>query len=377
MRSNIPINKPLLGDDEVKAIRDVLLSGILTDPSYNGGKLVREFENRFARFVGAKYSVAVSSGTAALHLALLAAGVGPGDEVIVPSFSFLATATTVLLVGAKPVFADIDIKTYNIDPESIKPLINEKTKAIIPVHLYGLPAEMDNIMEIAEKHNLVVIEDAAQAHGAKYKGKYVGNIGHMACFSFYPTKNMTTGEGGIVTTNIDEYAKRIRLLRSHGQKEVYEPIMLGYNYRMTELEAAIGIVQLSKLPKFLNIRENNAKKLTELLSDLDDIILPFVPKYSEHSWNVYTIRCPNEKVRNELKSYLRNKGVGASVYYEIPIHRTPLFTNLGYGNLKLRNTEEASKTVLSLPIHPRVSDTELAFIAELIKEFLKRVYGEL
>jgi dTDP-4-amino-4,6-dideoxygalactose transaminase len=364
----IPINKPLIGEEEVQAVREVINSGILTGASIEGGPKVREFESRFASFIGSKYAVAVSNGTAALHLALLAAGVGPGDEVIVPPFTFVATATAVLLVGAKPVFADINPETYNIDPENVRKVISSKTKAIIPVHLYGLPADMDPIMEIANDYNIIVIEDAAQAHGASYKGHMVGSIGHMGCFSFYATKNMTTGEGGMVTTSSKEYWERLRMLRTHGQVKGYDPHILGYNYRMPEIEAAIGLIQLSKLPRFLEIRKRNANVLSEMLSDVKGIRLPYEPSGSKHSWYLYTISV--NKDRDMLLKKLNSIGIGASVYYEIPVHLTPLFRGIGFSEGMFPNAENAARQVLSLPIHPGLSENDMVFIYENVKKFL-------
>lgn len=364
----IPINKPLIGEEEVRAIREVIDSGILTSASVDGGPKVREFESRFASFVGSRYAVAVSNGTAALHLALLAAGVGPGDEVIVPPFTFVATATVVLLVGAKPVFADIDPETYNIDPENIRKLISPRTKAIIPVHLYGLPADMDPIMEIANDHNIVVIEDAAQAHGASYKGRMIGSIGHMGCFSFYATKNMTTGEGGMITTSNKEYWERLRMLRTHGQVKGYDPHILGYNYRMPEIEAAIGLVQLSKLSRFLEIRRRNAMILNELLGDVEGVRIPYEPSGSRHSWYLYTVSV--DKNRDLLREKLNAVGIGASVYYEVPVHLTPLFRGMGFSEGMYPSAESVARKVLSLPVHPGLSENDMVFIYESVKKFL-------
>ncbi len=364
----IPINKPLIGREEIEAISEVIDSGILTGASIDGGPKVREFETRFASFIGSKYAVAVSNGTAALHLALLAAGVGPGDEVIVPPFTFVATATVVLLVGAKPIFADIDPETYNINPDNVRKLISPRTKAIIPVHLYGLPADMDPIMEIASDHNIIVIEDAAQAHGASYKGRMVGSIGHMGCFSFYATKNMTTGEGGMITTNDKEYWERLRMLRTHGQVKGYDPHILGYNYRMPEIEAAIGLVQLSKLPRFLDVRRRNAMLLSEGLSDVKGIRIPYEPSESRHSWYLYTIAVDSK--RDELRKKLNDIGIGASVYYEVPVHLTPLFRGMGFREGMYPSAESAASRVLSLPVHPGLNDNDIVFIYESVKKLL-------
>ncbi len=349
-------------------------SGILTTGNPNGGPKVREFERIFAEFIGVKHAIAVNSGTSALYAALIAAGVGPGDEVIVPSFTFIATANVVLAVGAKPIFADIDLSTYNISVEEIRKKITPRTKAIIPVHLYGLPADMDPIMELAEEHNLVVIEDACQAHGSLYKGRKAGALGHMAAFSFYPSKIITTGEGGMITTNDDELAEKLRRIRTHGQVKGYDSVMFGMNLRMTEINAAIGIAQMKKIESFLQRRRKNALLMTEELSSLDDmIVLPTEPPGYTHNWYVYTIRLTNPSIRNKLQSYLRNEGIGAMVYYPIPLHKLPLYERLGYSKISLPNSELASQSVLSLPVHPLMSEEDVIYVAEKVKEGLRRI----
>ncbi len=365
------VNQPWIDEKDIASVGDVLRSGALTNPSFEGGVQVRSFEAEFAARVKVKHAVAVSSGTAALHLALMAAGVGAGDEVIVPSFTFLATATSVLLTGARPVLVDVDWETLNISGTSIKKAVTPRTKAIIVVHLYGLPVRMDEVMEVASEMGLVVIEDAAQAIGALYRGRPVGSIGDMGCFSFYATKNITTGEGGMVTTNNDELAERLRLLRTHGQLEPSNPYILGYNYRMTEYAASLGRSQLKKLDKFLMLRRRNARILTEILENTE-AILPFEPKWGRHAWNLYTIRV---KHRDELYEYLRKMGIGASIYYRRPVHKLKLFENLGYGRLKLYNAENAARTVISLPIHPRLTEEETAFIGETTLKWIRERGG--
>ncbi|MDI6691024.1 MAG: DegT/DnrJ/EryC1/StrS family aminotransferase, partial [Candidatus Bathyarchaeota archaeon] len=261
----IPINAPLIGNEEIETVTKVLKSGILTH-ALGAGPAVKKFEEAFAKYAEAKNAIAVNSGTAALHLAMAGAGIKAGDEVILPSFTFTATAEAIVMVGAKPIFVDIKPETFNISPQKIEKAITKKTKALVPVDLYGLPVNMKPIREIADKHALLIIEDAAQAAGATYKGKPPGAFADITCWSLYATKNITTGEGGVVTTNNEEIAEKIRIMRSHGEKEKYKSVMLGYNYRMPEIEAAIGLVQLQKLPKFLAKRRQNAKKLTEKLA---------------------------------------------------------------------------------------------------------------
>lgn len=352
----IPIAKPQLDEIEIQAVTDVLRSGIIAE-----GQHVAEFEQAFAEYIGTKYAVAVNSGTAALHAALLAHGIGKNDEVITSSFSFIATANSILFTGAKPVFADIRADTFNLDPQLIENKITSSTKAIMPVHLYGHPADMDALKDIAEEHDLLLIEDACQAHGAAFKGKKAGSFGTGA-FSFYPTKNMTTSEGGILTTNNEEVAERARMIRAHGSKQRYLHEMLGYNLRMTNISAAIGLAQLKKLPDFISKRQHNARLLTEKLSEIPGIQCPVVKENCNHSFHQYTIRTQN---RDELSEYLKQQGIGTGIYYPLPIHRQPYFKELGY-NDSLLVTEKASREVLSLPVHPGVTDEDIDTICNAI-----------
>jgi len=319
----IPIANPIIEDDEIQEVIKVLRSGFLAQ-----GPKVEEFERAFADYTNCRHAVATSSGTTALHVALLAAGVGKGDEVITTPFSFAATANAALYVGAKPVFVDIDPLTYNIDPEGIEDAITENTRAIIAVHLYGQPAEMDYIKDIGEDHGLVVIEDAAQAHGALYYGRKVGSLADIACFSFYPTKNITSGEGGMITTDDEEMARLARMIRSHGESERYEHVILGYNFRMTDIAAAIGLVQLKKLDRFNEKRIKNARYLTGGLEALDYIMTPYVRDNVRHVFHQYTVRV---KDRERWIEYLTREGVGTGVYYPRPIYSQPLYEGLGLG----------------------------------------------
>lgn len=361
---------PQIGEEEIEAVTEVLKSGILTTGLGNGPNVVK-FEKAFATFVKSKHAIALNSGTAALHSALLAVGISKGDEVIIPSFTFVATAEMVVLTGAKPVFVDINPQTYTIDPAKIEEAITEKTKAIIPVDLYGLPADMAAIKEIAEKHDLRIIEDAAQAHGAMYRGNPPGKFADIACWSFYASKNMTTGEGGMITTDNDEYAEKIRCIRSHGEKEKYRSYMLGHNYRMSEIQAAIGYVQLKKLPMFLEKRRRNAEKLTEKLCESSRILLPTEPEGYRHSWYLYTIRLKsaNASERDAFAEKLKKHGIGVGIYYHTPIHTMSFYRQ--FGVYRLPETEQASQQVLSLPIHPGVSEEQVGFIAETVIQLLK------
>jgi len=358
----IPIAKPIIDEDEISAVVAVLKSGIIAQ-----GKKVEEFEGAFAEFIGAKYAIAVNSGTAALHIALLAHGIGEGDEVITSPFTFIATANSILFTGAKPVFADIEEETFNIAPDSIAGKITPRTKAIMPVHLYGQPCDMRRIMRIAQEHGLIIIEDACQAHGAEYEGKKVGSFG-TGCFSFYPTKNMATGEGGMITTNDKNIAQKARMIRSHGQRKRYLHEILGYNYRMTDIGAAIGLCQLGKLEQFNNKRIGNTELLTGRLSGIKGLIPPSIKSNTKHVFHQYTVRITQDFgiSRDELRQKLMDKGVGTEIYYPLPIHKQPLYQNLGY-NDHLPNSEKAAREVLSLPVHPSLTKEDLENVVRAIQ----------
>jgi len=359
----IPIAKPSIGEEEKKAVLEVLDSGLLSQ-----GKKVLEFEEKFAKFVKVKHAVATSNGTTALHLALLANGIKPGDEVITTPFTFIATANAIKYVGAKPVFVDIS-DDFNINVELIEDKISDKTKAIIPVHLYGKPCDMKSITEISSRYGLKIIEDACQAHGANISGKYVGSFG-TGCFSFYPTKNMTAAEGGIVTTNDDLVAENLRMLRAHGMKVRYYHDTLGYNFRMTDVHAAIGVEQLNKLPKFNELRAKNAEYLSNELSNVKGIVVPKLDEGFNHVFHQFTIRVtPEFKLnREELSKYLSDKGIGSMVYYPVPLHKQKSFSAEGYHNESYPVTEQFSSQVLSLPVYPGLTKDELDKIINTIKE---------
>jgi dTDP-4-amino-4,6-dideoxygalactose transaminase len=370
LKRSLPINKPLLGIEEQKETKKVLEFGLLSDMSLNGGPMVQRFEKALANFLGVKDVVAVNNGASALHASLLAIDITYGDEVIIPSLTFAATGNAVLLTGARPVFVDIDLKTYNINPEKIEKKITKRTKAIIPVHLYGLPADMDPIMEIAEKYNLTVIEDACQANGSEYKGKKAGSIAHLGCLSFNPIKVMTCGEGGAIATSNEKLAEKLRMIRSQGQIKGYDTAVLGSNFRMPEIEAAIAYVQLKKLPDFLQIRRRNAEILTQLLKGLEELTLPHEPPGFKHNWYVYTVRLNRrEESRDRIVQELRTQGIGATVYYP-PLHKMPLYVKLNYAKEKLPLTEKASRTVFSLPIHPTMTERDLRYVSDSLKKQL-------
>jgi len=354
----IPIAKPLIGEEEKRAVMEVLDSGVLAQ-----GPKVAAFEEAFARMVGVKYAIATSSGTTALHTALLAHGIGAGDEVITPSFTFIASANSVLYVGARPVFVDIDPATFNLDPAKIEAAITPRTKAIMPVHLFGLTADMDPIMEIARKHGLIVIEDACQSHGAQYKGKQAGSMG-TGCFSMYPTKNITSAEGGVITTDNAEIAESCRVIRQHGMRRRYYHDELGFNFRMTDVHAAIGLAQLQKLESFNEARIANAQFLS---AHLRGVTTPQVPQGYRHVFHQYTVRASNG-LRDALLEHLKRREIGSGVYYPVPIHQQTLYTQeLGY-DVRLPETEKAAAEVLSLPVHPALSRADLEAIVSAVNE---------
>ena len=358
----IPIAKPIIESEEQKAVLDVLKSGVIAQ-----GPKVEEFEENFAKYCGVKYAAAVNSGTAALHLAMMAMGIKEGDEVITTPFSFIATANSILYVGAKPVFADIDEKTFNVSPESVAEKITGKTKAIMPVHLYGQPCDMKTLKEIAGDHRLMILEDACQSHGAEYENKRVGSFGDAAAFSFYPTKNMTTSEGGIITTDNKEIAEKSKIFRNHGQTKRYYHEFMGYNLRMTDIEAAIGIEQLKKLDKFTGKRIENAKYLTKKLGKVKGITTPYVSGSVKHVYHQYTIKVDS---RDEINKKLNDAGIGTGVHYPIPINEQPFYKKLGYFSKETPVSGECSKKVLSLPVNPSVTTENLDYIAEKLNEFL-------
>jgi perosamine synthetase len=359
----IPIAKPLIGREEIKGVVSALKSGSIAQ-----GPKVKEFEVAFAGYIGVKHAIAVNSGTAALHVALLAHGISPGDEVIVPSFTFIATANSVLYCNAKPVFADVRDDSFNIDVEDVKRKITSKTKAIIPVHLYGQPADMKELMALAAGRGIAVVEDACQAHGSAYGGRKAGGFG-TGCFSFYPTKNMATGEGGMITTDEDGIAELCGVIRSHGSRKRYYHDMLGFNYRMTDINAAIGLAQLSKLEGFNKKRVANADYLSKRLGKIKGVVPPKVLEGRTHVFHQYTVKITGEfgKSRDDVVAKLNEKGVGTGIYYPLPVHQQELYRRLGY-DVTLPVTERVCREVISLPVHPAVKKSDLAAIVQAFKE---------
>jgi perosamine synthetase len=354
----IPAAKPIIGDEEREAVDRVLRSGMLAQ-----GPEVKAFEAEFSAHVGGRHCIAMNSGTSALHLGFIAAGVKSGDEVIVPSFSFAATANAVALAGATPIFADIDPTTFNMDPDHVETLITKKTTAIMPVHLYGHIAAMDLYEEIASKYGVKIIEDAAQGHLAAMNGRNAGEFGVVASFSFYPTKNMTAGEGGMVVTDDAEIARTLRLLRNQGQEIRYQNEIIGFNTRMTDIHAAIGRVQLGKLPGWTAQRQANAAYLD---ANLKGVVVPHVAPGTTHSYHQYTIRIPggSAQKRDAFMVAINAKGVGCGVYYPTPIHRLPSFQL----DLHLPETELVIKECVSLPIHPSLTQSDLETIVSVVNE---------
>jgi len=352
----IPISRPQIGEAEKKAVLEVLDSGMLAQ-----GQRVARLEERFAEVCGTRYAVATSSGTTALHIALLVHGIGPGDEVITTPFTFIATVNAILFVGAKPVFVDIEEETFNINPGSIEAAVTPRTRSIMPVHLYGYPCDMDKVMEIARQHNLQVIEDAAQAIGATYRSKPVGSFG-TGCFSLYATKNVAAGEGGMVTTDDEALAERCRMLRSHGMRRRYCYEFLGYNFRMSDLHAAIALAQIDRLEAFAARRRANAAYLSAHITSL---VTPRVREGCEHVWHQYTVRVDDGRDREAAVRHLNEAGIGTGIFYPIPAHQHDYVRDV-VGEVHLPVAERLAKEVLSLPVHPGLSEADLERIVEAV-----------
>ena len=363
----IPLVHPIFGKNEKKSLSEIIDSRIIAS-----GKYVERFEAVSARMFGTKYAVAASNGTTALHAALLACGVKPGDKVLTTPFSFIATANSILYCGAKPVFADIDPGTYNISArEAEKVLKKEKNvKAVIIVHLYGMPCDMDAFNKLKKKYKFVLIEDCAQAHGARFKGKVVGSFGDASAFSFYATKNVTTGEGGLILTNAPEVNALARQIVNHGRDEHNNHTVLGFNFRLTNLAAGIGIEQLKHLDEWSRARRANAGFLNSRLRDIQGITTPEIPSGYTPVFHQYTIGVKNG-LRDKLAEHLKLSGVGCGIYYSRAIYRQPLYAKLGYKPGLCPEAEKASSEVLSLPVHPALKKRELGTIAGSVKRFFK------
>jgi len=361
----IQLSEPTIGDQEAAAVESVLRSGFLAQ-----GPRVAEFEVEFAETIGVDHCVAVNSGTSALHLMLLAAGIGEGDEVIVPSFSFAATANSVALTGARVVFADVDYDSMCLSPETIMAVGTSSTTAVMPVHLYGNPAGITGIKSLCEDRGWTLFEDSAQAHLANNQNGLAGSFGLSGAFSFYPTKNMTTGEGGAIVTNSEGLARKARLLRNQGMAKPYENEIVGYNNRMTDIAAAIGLVQLQRLEEFTEKRIHNALTLNRGLAGNNYVETPTVEQGDRHVFHQYTLRVPVE-TRNALKDFLKGKEIDSGVYYANPIHNLPSFSHSG---VSLPVTEKLAKEVLSLPVHPMLKEQDLEKIVETVNDYFAKNY---
>ncbi len=348
------------------------LEDVMANAHFILGDNVKKLEKDVAEYSHAKHGIGVANGSDALNISLLGCGIAPGDEVIVPSFTFFATAGAVARMGAVPVFVDIDPKTFNINPDEIEKAITEKTKAIIPVHLYGQMANMDRIKEIADKHNLYIIEDAAQAIGSLYKGKRIGELGTTACYSFFPTKNLGAyGDAGMIISSNDEIAERIRVLRVHGSKPKYYHHILGYNSRLDELQAAILNVKFPHLDEWSELRREKAATYTHLIKELvgDAVVTPFEEEFNHHIYHQYTIRVQK---RDELQSFLQEQGVSTMIYYPKPLHLQPVFAELGYKEGDLPETEKAALEAISLPMFPELKTEQQQYVVEKIREFYQK-----
>ena len=372
-RKMIPYGRQTIEEDDVQAVVDVLRSDYLTT-----GPKIAEFEKMVADCVGAKYAVAISNGTSALHAACFAAGIQAGDEVITTPLTFAASANCVLYCGGTPVFADVNPKTYNIDPEDIRRKITNKTKAIIAVHLAGQPCDMDEIHKIAKEHDLLVIEDGAHALGSVYKGKKVGTISDMTTFSFHPVKPITTGEGGMIVTDNEEFYKKMMLFRSHGITRdenlmtrndgpwFYQQLDLGYNYRITDIQCALGCSQMKKLDRFLERRKEIVARYNEAFADCENIITPYQLPETESGWHLYIVQVKNCD-RREIFEALREHGIAVNVHY-IPVYLHPYYQEHGYKDVHCRNAEEVYSHIISLPLYPTLTEEQQEFVIQGIKQ---------
>lgn len=363
---SVPFFDLKLQNSRIRGDIDAAMSAVVDSAAFILGPNVSELEKEVAAYHGAKYAVGVASGTDALHLSLIAAGIKEGDEVITTPFTFVATAEVISYIGAKPVFVDIDPLSFNIDPEKIMKAVNKRTRAIIPVHLFGQPADMDRIMDLAAKNKIKVIEDSCQAIGAKYFGKHVSTIGDAGCVSFFPTKNLGGfGDGGMIITNSEDIYNTARILRGHGSRISYHYDMVGYNSRLDEMQAAVLRVKLRHLESWMEARRKNASLYNKLLAGVD-IVTPTEGKDLRHVYNQYTIKT---KRRSQLQEFLKQKGIGSMVYYPVSLHIQKVYEHLGYKKGSIVNAESVQEEVLSLPIFPELTEDQVSEVAAAIKEF--------
>ena len=370
MPKKISVNEPVLNDSEIKAAQTILDSGLLSSSNINGGKYVKDFEKNITQFLDVKYAVAINSGTSALYASLLSLNIKSGDEVIVPSFSFTATASAVVATGATPVFVDISSSNYNIDISLIKSNITKNTKAIIPVHLYGHPVDVDLIAEITSPNHIAIIEDGAQSLGSSINGKKCGTLGNLGCTSLYPTKVITSGEGGVITTNDETLYEELLQIRNHGLDESGQTTRFGLNLRMPEIESAIASIQLSKLDDFIRIRRRNSGILSDIIGN-SNLNLPVEPENTFLNRYLYTISL--DKSRSEVMNYMEKQGVNTAVYYRTPIHKMPYYHSMN-NSYNLPNTDLASSKVLSIPIHSGLSEDDVQNIGNKLNDVLKTIY---
>ncbi|NSL76563.1 MAG: DegT/DnrJ/EryC1/StrS family aminotransferase [Thaumarchaeota archaeon] len=370
MPKKISVNEPVLNDSEIKAAQTILDSGLLSSSNINGGKYVKDFEKNIAQFLDVKYAVAINSGTSALYASLLSLNIKSGDEVIVPSFSFTATASAVVATGATPVFVDISSSNYNIDISLIKSNITKKTKAIIPVHLYGHPVDVDPIAEITSPDHIAIIEDGAQSLGSSINGKKCGTLGNLGCTSLYPTKVITSGEGGVITTNDETLYEELLRIRNHGLDESGQTTRFGLNLRMPEIESAIASIQLSKLDDFIRIRRRNSDILSDIIGNFN-LNLPVELENTFLNRYLYTISL--DKSRSEVMNYMEKQGINTAVYYRTPIHKMPYYHSMN-NSYNLPNTDIASSKVLSIPIHSGLSEDDVQNIGNKLNDVLKTIY---
>jgi dTDP-4-amino-4,6-dideoxygalactose transaminase len=368
----IPINKPWIGEEEKREVTSVLEETALTSAARDGGKRVRDFESLMKSYLKIRHVVSVNSGTAALYAALLTAGIKQGDEVLLPSFTFVATANAVVAAGGRPMFVDIKKDDYTMDVSDLKAKITKKSRVVIPVHLYGHPSDIDEIGELAEKHSLDVIEDACQSLGSSYKKKQTGTFGTLGCFSMYASKVLTAGEGGAIATDSDELADKLKMIRNHGMVEGNDTRMLGLNLRLPELSAAVAKVQMQKLDKMLEVRRRNAELLSKLLlasSKKHEVKIPQETADKKFNWYLYTVAFHDE--RDNIKNHLVQNNVGATVYYSQPVHKMPFYAHIA-SETKLPTTEWCADHVLSLPVHPHVTEANVDRIANSLKSTLEK-----
>lgn len=376
----IPFTKPIIEEEEIQAVRQVLESGMLAE-----GKIAHEFEKKFSEYTGTKYATVTSNGTTALTTALEAMGIQPGDEVITSPFTFIASANSIAILGGIPVFVDIKPDSYNIDPNLIESAITSKTRAIMPVHIFGMPSDMKHIMEIAENHDLLVIEDACQAHGAEIDGKRVGGLGHVGCFSFYATKNILTGEGGMITTDDEELYEKMLMIKNHGRGKEggYSHYQIGYNNRMMDIVAAIGVTQMKRIDEIIRKRRENAKEYDKFFSDFDEIKPQVEDPGFSSGYHLYAPRFYSDRLtRDEMVSALRNEGVGARPVYALPCHKQNTYLQIqkwrwakfvsypDYSKVSLPISEDIGARHFDIPVHPSLTDEEKETIQEAFKKIL-------